>query len=55
MTKPVAGVKPEELSGPGGLLPRLAGRVVEAAVEAEMPSISVMSRGCRRARTSATG
>jgi putative transposase len=32
----VKGLKPEELSGPGGLLSRLAGRVVEAALEAEM-------------------
>jgi hypothetical protein len=32
----VKGLKPEELSGPGGLLSRLAGRVIEAALEAEM-------------------
>ena len=32
----VRGLRPEELSGPGGLLSRLAGRVVEAALEAEM-------------------
>jgi putative transposase len=32
----VRGLKPEELSGPGGLLSQLAGRVVEAALEAEM-------------------
>ena len=32
----VRGLKPDELSGPGGLLSRLAGRVVEAALEAEM-------------------
>jgi len=32
----VRGLKPEELSGPGGLLSQLAGRVVEAAMEAEM-------------------
>src|SRR3954471_23825893 len=32
----VRGLAPEELSGPGGLLSRLAGRVVEAALEAEM-------------------
>ena len=32
----VRGLKPEELSGPGGLLAQLAGRVVEAALEAEM-------------------
>jgi len=32
----VRGLKPEELSGPGGLLSELAGRVVEAALEAEM-------------------
>ncbi len=31
----VRGLKPEELSGPGGLLSQLAGRVVEAALEAE--------------------
>jgi len=30
------GLRPEELSGPGGLLSQLAGRVVEAALEAEM-------------------
>src|SRR5947208_1743964 len=32
----VRGLKLEELSGPGGLLSQLAGRVVEAALEAEM-------------------
>src|SRR3954454_18964560 len=32
----VRGLKPEELSGTGGLLSELAGRVVEAALEAEM-------------------
>ncbi len=32
----VRGLKPEELSGPGGLLSQLAGRVVEAALDAEM-------------------
>lgn len=32
----VKGLGPEELSGPGGLLSQLAGRVVEAALEAEM-------------------
>ena len=32
----VRGLRPEELTGPGGLLSRLAGRVVEAALEAEM-------------------
>jgi putative transposase len=32
----VKGLKPEELSGAGGLLSQLAGRVVEAALEAEM-------------------
>src|SRR4051794_16086912 len=32
----VRGLKPEELSGPGGLLSQLAGRVVEAALEAEI-------------------
>jgi putative transposase len=32
----VRGLKPEELSGPGGLLSQLAGRVIEAALEAEM-------------------
>src|SRR3954471_1189803 len=32
----VKGLQPEELSGPGGLLSQLAGRVVEAALEAEM-------------------
>jgi hypothetical protein len=32
----VKGLKPEELSGPGGLLSRLAGRVIQAALEAEM-------------------
>ena len=32
----VKGLTPEELSGPGGLLSRLAGRVVEAALEAEL-------------------
>jgi putative transposase len=32
----VKGLRPEELSGPGGLLSQLAGRVIEAALEAEM-------------------
>jgi putative transposase len=32
----VKGLRAEELSGPGGLLSQLAGRVVEAALEAEM-------------------
>ncbi|MFL5957717.1 MAG: IS256 family transposase [Solirubrobacterales bacterium] len=32
----VRGLTPDELSGPGGLLSQLAGRVVEAALEAEM-------------------
>lgn len=32
----VKGLTPQELSGPGGLLSQLAGRVVEAALEAEM-------------------
>jgi putative transposase len=32
----VRGLRPEELSGPGGLLSQLAGRVVGAALEAEM-------------------
>src|SRR4051812_26369807 len=32
----VRGLTPEELSGPGGLLSQLAGRVVEAALEAEL-------------------
>ena len=32
----VRGLRPEELTGPGGLLSRLAGRVVEAALEAEL-------------------
>jgi len=32
----VRGLAPEELSGPGGLLSQLAGRVVQAALEAEL-------------------
>lgn len=32
----VKGLRPEDLSGPGGLLSQLAGRVVEAALEAEL-------------------
>jgi putative transposase len=32
----VKGLKPEELTGPGGLLSKLAGRVLEAALEAEL-------------------
>src|SRR4051812_49784844 len=32
----VRGLRPEELSGPGRLLSQLAGRVVEAALEAEI-------------------
>ena len=31
----VQGLRPEELTGPGGLLTQLAGRVIEAALEAE--------------------
>ena len=33
---PSRALRPEELSGPGGLLSQLAGRVVEAALEAEL-------------------
>lgn len=36
LDKAVRGLRPEELSGPGGLVSQLAGRVVEAALEAEM-------------------
>ncbi len=32
----VQGLRPEELTGPGGLLSQLAGRVLEAALQAEM-------------------
>ena len=32
----VKGLRPEDLSGPGGLLSQLAGRVIQAALEAEM-------------------
>jgi putative transposase len=32
----VKGLRPEELSGPGGLLSQLAGRVIQAALEVEM-------------------
>ena len=32
----VQGLEPEELTGPGGLLSKLAGRVLEAALQAEM-------------------
>jgi transposase-like protein len=32
----VKGLRPEDLSGPGGLLQQLAGRVIQAALEAEM-------------------
>jgi putative transposase len=32
----VKGLRPEDLSGPGGLLQQLAGRVIRAALEAEM-------------------
>jgi len=32
----VQGLKPEDLTGPGGLLTQLAGRVIEAALEAEL-------------------
>ena len=35
-TDAVQGLKPEELTGPGGLLSQLAGRVIEAALEAEL-------------------
>src|SRR5579884_49618 len=34
----VKGLKPEELSGPGGLLSQLAGRVINAALQGEMTS-----------------
>ena len=32
----VRGLRPEELTGPGGLLSKLAGRVLEAALQAEL-------------------
>jgi len=32
----VQGLRPEELTGPGGLLAKLAGRVLEAALQAEL-------------------
>ncbi len=32
----VQGLRPEELTGPGGLLSKLAGRVLEAALQAEL-------------------
>lgn len=32
----VKGLRPEDVSGPGGLLSQLAGRVIEAALAAEM-------------------
>ena len=32
----LAGLKPEEITGPGGLLTQLAGRVVEAALAGEL-------------------
>ena len=32
----VAGLRPEDLTGPGGLLTQLAGRVIEAALDAEL-------------------
>jgi putative transposase len=32
----VKGLRPEDVSGPGGLLSQLAGRVIEAALQAEM-------------------
>jgi Transposase, Mutator family len=32
----VEGLRPEELTGPGGLLTQLAGRVIEAALGAEL-------------------
>src|SRR4051812_29299091 len=46
----VKGLRPEELSGPGGLLSQLAGRVVEAALEAEMTEHLGQSRAPRRPR-----
>src|SRR4051794_13928725 len=49
------GLEPDDITGPGGLLTQLAGRVIETALGAELPSISGIRRaGCRRARTSAT-
>ena len=32
----VQGLRPDELTGPGGLLSKLAGRVLEAALQAEL-------------------
>src|SRR5829696_8388847 len=51
----VKGLRPEELSGPGGLLSQLAGRVVEAALEAEMTDhLGHPLGGVPSSRTSAT-
>ena len=52
---PSRALRPEELSGPGGLLSQLAGRVVEAALEAELTEhLGHPPGGGRRAPTSAT-
>ncbi len=50
------GLKPEELTGPGGLLTQLAGRVIETALDAELTEHLGHPPGrVPAARTSVTG
>ena len=49
------GLSPEEITGPGGLVTQLAGRVIETALEAEMTDhLSVIRWGRRRRAAPAT-
>ena len=49
------GLEPEEITGPGGLLTQLAGRVIETALGTELTEhLGHPSGGCRRAPTFAT-
>ena len=49
------GLEPGEITGPGGLLTQLAGRVIETALGAELTDhLGHRRAGWRRARTCAT-
>src|SRR3954470_18486196 len=50
------GLEPEEITGPGGLLNQLAGRVIETALGAELTGhLGHPPAACRPVRTCATG
>ena len=44
----VKGLEPEEITGPGGLLTQLAGRVIETALGAELTDRLGRRAGCRQ-------